>query len=138
MQVIYRCTTTLRLWSPLHRAEHRDVFMEVSTRLKDVVRDFFPNMDGSIICGSTFLRLSHGCFEMIMNDPFLLIMLGDPPIIVIETVNVVFFLSPPIYPQMETFCVCVSLFFNFNPNTMIFFLHFQEPPNQRLFSLGLL
>jgi hypothetical protein len=31
-------------------------------------------------------------------------------------------LSSPIYPQMEIFCACVSLFFNVNPSTMIFFL----------------
>ena len=40
MQVIYRSTATLRLWSPLQRAEHRDLFSEVCTRLETAARDF--------------------------------------------------------------------------------------------------
>jgi hypothetical protein len=32
--------------------------MEVSTRLKDTARDIFPNMNGSVIYGSTLLCLS--------------------------------------------------------------------------------
>ena len=41
LQVLYRCTHTLRVWSTLHRAEYRDLFMEVCTRLEDTARDFF-------------------------------------------------------------------------------------------------
>ena len=41
MQVIYRCTHLLHSWSSLHRVEFRDLFMEVSIRLEDAVRDFF-------------------------------------------------------------------------------------------------
>ena len=41
MQVIYRCTGTLRLWSSLQRVENRDLFMEVCTRLEAAVRDTF-------------------------------------------------------------------------------------------------
>jgi hypothetical protein len=33
LQVIYRCTGTLRLWSQLHRMEDHDLFLEVCTRL---------------------------------------------------------------------------------------------------------
>ena len=40
MQVIYRCTATLRLWSSLQRVEHRDIFSEVATRLETAARDF--------------------------------------------------------------------------------------------------
>ena len=40
MQVIYRTTTTLRSWSQLQRVGHRDLFMEVCTRLEDTARDF--------------------------------------------------------------------------------------------------
>ena len=41
MQVIYRCTTTIRSWSPLQRVEHRGLFTEVSTQLEDSARDIF-------------------------------------------------------------------------------------------------
>jgi hypothetical protein len=41
LQVIYRYTSILRLWSPLQRMENRDLFMEVCTRLKDTARDTF-------------------------------------------------------------------------------------------------
>ena len=41
MQVIYRCTATLYLWSYVHRVEHRDLFMEVCIRLEDALRDTF-------------------------------------------------------------------------------------------------
>lgn len=41
MQVIYRCTATLRSWSSLQRVENRDLFMEVSTRLEDTASDIF-------------------------------------------------------------------------------------------------
>jgi hypothetical protein len=42
MLVIYRCATTLRLWTPLQRAEHHDLFMELSTQLEDTTRNIFP------------------------------------------------------------------------------------------------
>jgi hypothetical protein len=41
LQVIYRCTRTLRLWSQLHRLEDRDLFTEVCTRLEDTARHLF-------------------------------------------------------------------------------------------------
>jgi hypothetical protein len=41
LQVIYRCTGTLPLWSQLHRLEDHDLFSEVCTRLVDTARDLF-------------------------------------------------------------------------------------------------
>jgi hypothetical protein len=41
LQVIYRCTGTLRIWSQLHRVEVHDLFTEVCTRLEDTARDLF-------------------------------------------------------------------------------------------------
>jgi hypothetical protein len=41
LQVIYRCTATLRLSSPLQRLENRDLFTEVCTRLEATARDIF-------------------------------------------------------------------------------------------------
>ena len=41
LQVIYRCTATLRLWSVLQRVEHRDLFLEVSSRLEAAARELF-------------------------------------------------------------------------------------------------
>jgi hypothetical protein len=41
LQVIYRCTALLRSWIPLQSVEHRDFFMEVSSRLEDTARDIF-------------------------------------------------------------------------------------------------
>jgi hypothetical protein len=41
LQVIYRCTGTLRLWSQLHRMEDHDLFSEVCTRLEDTARFLF-------------------------------------------------------------------------------------------------
>jgi hypothetical protein len=41
LQVIYRCTGILRLWSPLQRMENRGLFMEVCTRLEATARDTF-------------------------------------------------------------------------------------------------
>jgi hypothetical protein len=41
LQVIYRCIGILRLWSPLQRMEHRDLFTEVYTRLEATARDTF-------------------------------------------------------------------------------------------------
>ena len=43
MQVIYRCTATLRSRAPLQRAEHRDLFFEVSPRLEASARDFYSH-----------------------------------------------------------------------------------------------
>jgi hypothetical protein len=40
MQFIYRCTALLRLWLSLQRAEDRDFFTEVSTRLEDTGKEF--------------------------------------------------------------------------------------------------
>ena len=40
MQIIYRTTATLRSWSQLQRVGHRDLFMEVCSRLEDTARDF--------------------------------------------------------------------------------------------------
>ena len=41
MQVIYRCTATLRAWSALQRVEHRDLFLEVASRLEAAAKEFF-------------------------------------------------------------------------------------------------
>jgi hypothetical protein len=51
MQVIYRCTTLLRSWSPLHRLEDCDIFTEVSTRLKNMAKKFISQHGGCIIDG---------------------------------------------------------------------------------------
>ena len=40
MQIIFRTTAILRTWVPLQRVEHRDLLLEVSTRLEDTARDF--------------------------------------------------------------------------------------------------
>jgi hypothetical protein len=40
MQVIYRCTTLLRSWSSLQKMENRDLFSEVSRRLKNSAKEF--------------------------------------------------------------------------------------------------
>jgi hypothetical protein len=57
LQVIYRCTAMLRLWSSLQRLEHRDLFTEVSTRLEATARDIFPHMGGRIISRLVLLHL---------------------------------------------------------------------------------
>jgi hypothetical protein len=41
LQVIYRCTGILRLWSPLQRMENHDLFTEVYTRLEAIAMDTF-------------------------------------------------------------------------------------------------
>jgi hypothetical protein len=41
LQVIYRCTRTLYLWSQLHHMEDHDLFSEVCTCLEDTTRDLF-------------------------------------------------------------------------------------------------
>jgi hypothetical protein len=41
LQVIYRGTNNLRLWSSLQRVENRDLFTEVCTRLEATARDTF-------------------------------------------------------------------------------------------------
>jgi hypothetical protein len=51
MQVIYHCAHLLREWSTLQKPEHRDPYMEVCSRLEQVM--FLPNMGGSIDCGLT-------------------------------------------------------------------------------------
>jgi hypothetical protein len=43
LQVIYRCTGTLWLWSQLHRSEDQNLFLEVCTRLEDTMRDLFSH-----------------------------------------------------------------------------------------------
>ena len=40
MQVIYSTTATLCSWSQLQRVGHRDLFMEVCTKLEDTAIDF--------------------------------------------------------------------------------------------------
>jgi hypothetical protein len=50
LQVIYRCTTILHLWSPLQRVENHDLFTEVCIRLERLQRGIlFPHMGGCII-----------------------------------------------------------------------------------------
>ena len=39
MQVIYRCTATLRAWSALQRVQHRDLFLKVASRLEAAARE---------------------------------------------------------------------------------------------------
>src|SRR3954466_14193502 len=41
LQVLYRCTGILRLWSILQRVEYRGLFMEAYARLKVVARNIF-------------------------------------------------------------------------------------------------
>ena len=41
MQVIYRCTATLWAWSALQRVEHRDLFLEMASRLEAAARELF-------------------------------------------------------------------------------------------------
>lgn len=41
LQVIYKCTYTLRSWSALHKVVNRDLFMEVCTRLDVTARNTF-------------------------------------------------------------------------------------------------
>jgi hypothetical protein len=41
LQVIYRCTGTLCLWSQLHHREDHDLFLEVCTRMEDTARYLF-------------------------------------------------------------------------------------------------
>jgi hypothetical protein len=55
LQVIYKCTSTLRLWSPLQRMENRDLLMEVCTRLEVTPRDIF-SPHGCITFGSDHHR----------------------------------------------------------------------------------
>jgi hypothetical protein len=65
LQVIYRCTRTLRLWSSLQRAEHWDLFTEVLRRSVHGWRLWrgilFPNMGNSIIYGLNLHRLRRCC-----------------------------------------------------------------------------
>jgi hypothetical protein len=41
LQVIYRCTDILRLWSPLQRVKNHNLFTEICTRLEATERDIF-------------------------------------------------------------------------------------------------
>jgi hypothetical protein len=43
LQVIYRCTGILRLWSFLQRVKHRDLFIEVYTLLETMGSDTFSH-----------------------------------------------------------------------------------------------
>jgi hypothetical protein len=43
LQVIYRCTGTLRLWSSLQRVEHQGLFIEVCAQLESTARDIFSH-----------------------------------------------------------------------------------------------
>jgi hypothetical protein len=43
LQVIYRCTGTLRLWSSLQRVEDQDLFTDVCARLETIARDTFSH-----------------------------------------------------------------------------------------------
>jgi hypothetical protein len=61
-------------WSSLQRVENRELFMEMSTRLEDTVRDIFSNMGGSVIfawihLASFFIEnfgfLSSDCFGVL-------------------------------------------------------------------------
>jgi hypothetical protein len=59
LKVIYRCTGILRLWLTLERIEHRDLFMEVCTRLEAMARDTFSLGDLQVlilICISPFFH----------------------------------------------------------------------------------
>jgi hypothetical protein len=57
LQVIYRCTGTLRLWLQLHCTEDHDLFSEVCTRLEIRRETCFRGMDGSIIYGLALRQL---------------------------------------------------------------------------------
>ena len=41
LQVIFRCTHSLRMWSMLQRAEYQPLFKAVCTRLEQVAMEFF-------------------------------------------------------------------------------------------------
>jgi hypothetical protein len=51
LQVIYICTSTICLWSPLQQMENRDLFMKVCIRLEATTRNIFFHMGGRIISG---------------------------------------------------------------------------------------
>ena len=59
MQVIYRCTHWLRMWSTLQRTEYQSLFKAVCMRLERMARMFLPNMGGNIISGSVHLLRRH-------------------------------------------------------------------------------
>jgi hypothetical protein len=64
MMIIYQCKTLVCLWSPLQSVEYRNLFIKVSTRLEDTASDIFSNMDGSVICGLSLLRLNSFWFHL--------------------------------------------------------------------------
>ena len=77
MQVIIRCTATLRSWSPLQRVEHRGLFVEVSSRLEAAAWGFFSHG------WQHNLRITHPALyadlqflTMICNSSFLLFVLN--------------------------------------------------------------
>jgi hypothetical protein len=56
IDVINQCRATVRLWLPLHRLDHHDLFTKVSTRLEDTMINIFSNMGGSVIYGLALLH----------------------------------------------------------------------------------
>ena len=50
MQVLYRCTNILRMWSTLQRVGHRDLFTEACARLEEVARDIFSQHGWPLDC----------------------------------------------------------------------------------------
>jgi hypothetical protein len=74
LQVIYRCTSTLHLWSSSSMdGALRPVYKGMCTIGDYGEVYFFPDMGGSIIYGSNIHHLSHCCswsLCMICNSPF--------------------------------------------------------------------
>jgi hypothetical protein len=61
----------------------------------------------------------HGLLKMVMHNILLGNMIGNPPKIVLQAMNVVF--SPTsIHTQMEEFCVCITLLKIGNSSTLFF------------------
>jgi hypothetical protein len=57
LQVIYQCTHTLRLWSPLQKVEHQDLFSEVCSRWRLRRGILFPYMGGNMTTDLDLLHL---------------------------------------------------------------------------------
>jgi hypothetical protein len=67
LQVMYRCTRKLCLWSSLQRVEHRDLF--TGWRLQRGI--FFPQMGSSVVCISKNLEPRRYCnFSLCVISPF--------------------------------------------------------------------
>jgi hypothetical protein len=49
LRIIYMGTGLIHSWSSLRRIKNHDIFMKVSTRLEDTLRDIF-NIDDNVIC----------------------------------------------------------------------------------------